>query len=156
MYLRCLTGDRPCDWLRWLPWVEYVFNTAYQSSLRETPFRVVYGRDPPSIPSYEPGETRVAAVATTMEERAEFLEDIRHRLEQAQAVQKRYYDRAHRSVSFLGGRLGPPSSSASCSGVSSPGPHRQAQSEVLRAIPRHRAHQRRGSSSHAAPTGPTP
>jgi hypothetical protein len=35
-----------------------------------------------------------------MEERAEFLEDIRHRLEQAQAVQKRYYDRAHRSVSF--------------------------------------------------------
>jgi hypothetical protein len=100
MYLRCLTGDRPRDWLRWLPWAEYVFNTAYQSSLRETPFRVVYGRDPPSIRSYEPGETRVAAVATTMEERAEFLEDIRHRLEQAQAVQKRYYDRAHRSVSF--------------------------------------------------------
>jgi hypothetical protein len=100
MYLRCLTGDRPRDWLRWLPWVEYVFNTAYQSSLRETPFRVVYGRDPPSIRSYEPGEMRVAAVATTMEERAEFLEDIRHRLEQGQAVQKRYYDRAHRSVSF--------------------------------------------------------
>ncbi|WVZ89776.1 hypothetical protein U9M48_036140 [Paspalum notatum var. saurae] len=100
MYLRCLTGDRPRDWLRWLPWAEYVFSTAFQSSLRETPFRVVYGRDPPSIRSYEPGETRVAAVAKTMEERAEFLEDIRLRLEQAQAVQKRHYDRAHRSVHF--------------------------------------------------------
>ncbi|WVZ69639.1 hypothetical protein U9M48_018398 [Paspalum notatum var. saurae] len=100
MYLRCLTGDQPRDWLRWLPWAEYVFNTAFQSSPRETPFRVVYGRDPPSIRSYEPGETRVAAVAKTMEERTEFLEDIRIRLEQAQAVQKRHYDRVHRSVHF--------------------------------------------------------
>ena len=33
MYLRCLTGDRPRQWLQWLPWAEYVFNTAYQSSL---------------------------------------------------------------------------------------------------------------------------
>jgi hypothetical protein len=88
MYLWCLTGDRPRDWLRWLPWAEYVFNTAYRSSLWETPFRVVYGRDPPSIRSYEMGETRVAAVARTMEERAEFLEDIRARLLQAQALQK--------------------------------------------------------------------
>jgi len=58
MYLRCITGDRPRQWLRWLPWAEFVFNTAYQTSLRDTPFRVVYGRDPPSIRSYEPGETR--------------------------------------------------------------------------------------------------
>jgi hypothetical protein len=98
MYLWCLTGDRPREWLRWLPWAEYVFNTAYQSSLWETPFHVVYGRDPPSIRSYEPGETRVAAVAKTMEERAEFLEDIRARLLQAQALQKRHYDRGDRQV----------------------------------------------------------
>jgi transposase InsO family protein len=83
MYLRCLTGDRPRDWLRWLPWAEYIFNTAFQSSLRDTPFRVVYGRDPPSLRSYEQGATRVPAVARTLEERAEFLADIRHRLEQA-------------------------------------------------------------------------
>jgi hypothetical protein len=68
MYLRCLTGDRPRQRLQWLPWAEYVFNTAYQSSLRDTPLRVVYGRDPPSIRSYELGETRVADVARTMEE----------------------------------------------------------------------------------------
>jgi len=66
---------------------------AYQTSLRDTPFRIVYGRDPPTIRSYEPGETRVAAVAKTMAERAEFLHDVRFRLEQAQAVQKRHYDK---------------------------------------------------------------
>ena len=69
-------------------------------SLRDTPFRIVYGRDPPSIRSYEPGDTRVPAVAKTMEERATFLADIRYRLEQAQAYQKRFYDRAHREVTY--------------------------------------------------------
>ena len=103
MYLRCLTGDRPRDWLRWLPWAEYVFNTAFQSSLQETPFRVVYGRDPPSLRSYEQGATRVPDVAQSLAERAEFIDDIRHRLEQAQAVQKRAYDRSHRPVVFLVG-----------------------------------------------------
>jgi hypothetical protein len=100
MYLRCLIGDRPRQWLRWLPWTEYLFNTAYQTSLRDTPFRVVYGSDPPSIRSYEPGETRVAAVAKSMEEREEFLADVRYQLEQAQATQKRQYDKVHRHVAY--------------------------------------------------------
>ena len=78
MYLCCFTGDRPHQWLRWLPWAEYIYNTAYQTSLRDTPFQVVYGRDPPTIRSYEPGETRVAAVAKNMADRDEFLEDVRY------------------------------------------------------------------------------
>jgi hypothetical protein len=103
MYLRCFTGDRPKQWLRWLPWVEYIYNTAYQSSLRDTPFKVVYGRDPPSIRSYEPGETRVAAVAKTMAAREELLADVCTRLEQAQAIQKKFYDKLHRPVSYAVG-----------------------------------------------------
>jgi hypothetical protein len=80
--------------------VEYLFNTTYQTSLRDTPFRVVYGRNPPSIRSYEPGEIRVAAVAKSMEEREEFLADVRYRLEQAQAMQKLHYGKVHRHVAY--------------------------------------------------------
>jgi hypothetical protein len=29
MYLRCLAGDRPRQWLQWLSWAEYCYNTAY-------------------------------------------------------------------------------------------------------------------------------
>jgi hypothetical protein len=105
MYLRCFTGDRPRQWVRWLPWAEYIYNTAYQTSLRDTPFRVVYGRDPPIIRSYEPGETRVAAVARSMADRDEFLADVRYRLEQAQATHKKYYDKGHRAVSYEVGDL---------------------------------------------------
>jgi transposase InsO family protein len=49
MYLRCLVGDRPRQWLKWLQWVEYCYNTTFQSSIRTSPFKVVYGGDPPSI-----------------------------------------------------------------------------------------------------------
>jgi hypothetical protein len=44
MYLCCFTGDRPRSWL---PWAEYIYNTACETSLGNTPFRVVYDRDPP-------------------------------------------------------------------------------------------------------------
>jgi hypothetical protein len=39
-------------------------------------------------------------VRMRLEERAAFLDDIRYRLEQAQAVQKRVYDQHHRPMSF--------------------------------------------------------
>ncbi|WVZ92756.1 hypothetical protein U9M48_038799 [Paspalum notatum var. saurae] len=62
--------------------------------------RVVYGRDPPAIRSYDHGDCRVAAVAQHMAERDEFLADVRARLIQAQDVAKRSYDRHHRELSF--------------------------------------------------------
>lgn len=100
MYLRCLTGDRPRQWVRCLTWAEYIYNTAFQTALRDKPFRVVYGRNPPTIRSYEPGETRVAAVAKTIAERDEFIADIRYRLEQAQAMYKHQYDKHQQELSF--------------------------------------------------------
>jgi hypothetical protein len=67
------------------------------------PFKVVYGRDPPSIWSYEPGETRVAAVAKTMAAEEELLADVSYRLVQAQAIQKKFYDQMHCPVSYVVG-----------------------------------------------------
>ena len=49
MYLRCLIGDRPRNWLEWLPLAEFCYNSSYQQSLKTSPFHVVYGRPPPTI-----------------------------------------------------------------------------------------------------------
>ncbi|KAK3124678.1 hypothetical protein QOZ80_7BG0590520 [Eleusine coracana subsp. coracana] len=100
MYLRCLTGDRPRNWVHWLPWAEYTYNTSFHTALSDTPFKVVYGRDPPSLRSYEAGDLRVAAVARTLADQDEFLQDVKARLEQAQHRAKCYYDRGHRDVQF--------------------------------------------------------
>ncbi|KAA8529632.1 hypothetical protein F0562_034268 [Nyssa sinensis] len=98
MYLRCLTSDRPKDWVSWLPWVEYCYNTSYHSSIKATPFEVVYGRSPPSLLSYVPGSTKVDAVDQALQDRDAFLKVVRQRLLQAQERMKRVYDQKHREV----------------------------------------------------------
>jgi hypothetical protein len=68
-------------------------------ALRDTPFRIVYGRDPPTMHTYEPGESRVPAVEHLITDRDAFLQDVRARLLQAQQRHKLYYDK-HRELTF--------------------------------------------------------
>lgn len=103
VYLRCLAGDRPWSWLRWLPWAEYCFSTSYQSALRTSPFQVVYGRPPPTLMSYQPGLARVVAVDKLLLQRDEFLVDIRERLLQAQDYMKSSHDKLHCDSAFQEG-----------------------------------------------------
>ncbi|KAK1608874.1 hypothetical protein QYE76_032547 [Lolium multiflorum] len=100
MYLRCITGDRPRQWLQWLPWAEYCYNTSYHSALKDTPFRIVYGRDPPSLRDYTPGEIRNQAVERQILDRDQFLLDVRDRLLQAAQQYKHFYDVKHRAIAF--------------------------------------------------------
>jgi len=103
MYLRCLTGDRPRDWLDWLPWVEYCYNTAYHSALRTSPFTIVYGRAPPELLLYSPGSAQTDAVDALVSDRDEFLAEVRAHLLQAQEHVRRFYDAKHRPVEFAVG-----------------------------------------------------
>jgi hypothetical protein len=45
-----------------------------------SPFRIVYGRDPPTLLSYQPGAAHIAVVDKQLIARDEFLEEIKHRL----------------------------------------------------------------------------
>jgi hypothetical protein len=104
MYLRCLSSDRPRHWLQWLPWAEYCYNTAFQSSLRTSPFRVVYGRDRSLLRQFVRGEAMLSAVQTQMASQDELLAEIKERLEQAQQQSKKFYDTKHREVEFAVGQ----------------------------------------------------
>ena len=86
VYLRCLAGDRPRSWLRWLPWAEFCYNSSFQTALRATPFEVVYGRPPPTLASYQPGLSKVAALDKQLTARDEFLAAVQERLLQAQSI----------------------------------------------------------------------
>lgn len=104
MYLRCLTGDRPREWLRWLPWAEFAYNSSYQSSIQTSPFAVVYGRLPPSLRSYTAGATRLLAVDKLLGDRDTFMAEVKDRLEQAQQYHKRHYDSKHREQEYAVGQ----------------------------------------------------
>ena len=102
-YLRCITGDRPRAWLDWLPWVEYCYNNTYHSTLRTTPFQVVYGRSPPTLLPYTTGSARTDTVDALLQDHDAFIADVRNRLLQAQAYAKKHYDNHHRELEFAVG-----------------------------------------------------
>ncbi|EXB37930.1 hypothetical protein L484_008556 [Morus notabilis] len=69
MYLRWLTRAKPKDWVWWVPWAEYCYNTSWHSATKTTPFAAVYGRAPPTLLSYVAGTTDLIEVDETLRAR---------------------------------------------------------------------------------------
>ncbi|KAH0781530.1 hypothetical protein KY290_001128 [Solanum tuberosum] len=105
MYLCCFVGTCPRKWVAWVPWEEFCYNISFHSTLQTTPFKVVYGRDPPRLLSYVPGTTRVEVDEHALLERDHILGDIQIRLQASQQRMKEYYDKGHRDVKFSPGSL---------------------------------------------------
>lgn len=81
-------------------WLNFFYNTSYQTVVKCTPFRIVYGRDPPTMLSYKPGMANVAAVDQQLQDRYVFLEDIKQRLLQAQVTMKSTQGKSRREVQY--------------------------------------------------------
>ncbi|KAG8501067.1 hypothetical protein CXB51_003130 [Gossypium anomalum] len=84
MYLRCMTDEDPSKWKQYLPWAKYWYNTAYQSLAGMTPFKALYGRDPPIMIDYLKGASRNDVVNCALQERDEILRKLKKNLMQAQ------------------------------------------------------------------------
>lgn len=68
-----------------------------------TPFKVLYGRDPPPLLRYERGRSSVAAVDHLLEERDAFLDDLKMHLLRAQQKMKAVANSSRRHVEFTVG-----------------------------------------------------
>jgi IS30 family transposase len=56
-YLRCMTGECPNQWVKWLPLAEWWYNTNYHSVTKMTPYQVLYGVPPPLHIPYLPNDS---------------------------------------------------------------------------------------------------
>jgi len=95
-YLRCMCHARPHLWSFWLPLAEFWYNTNYHTSSHMTPFEVVYGQAPPTHLPYLPGESKVAVVARSLQERENMLLYLKFHLMRAQHQMKVFADQ-HRT-----------------------------------------------------------
>jgi hypothetical protein len=95
-YLRCFTGYKPKEWVKWLPWAEWWYNTTYHSATKMTPFEAVYGRPPPILPTYTIGSSMVDQVDRVLRNRTQILHLLKENLTAAQSRMKHQADK-HRS-----------------------------------------------------------
>lgn len=83
-YLRCMCSERPHLWSQWLPLAEYWYNTNFHTATHMSPFEAVYGQSPPLHLPYLPGESKVAVVARSLQERENMILFLKFHLLRAQ------------------------------------------------------------------------
>lgn len=97
-FLRCFINGQPRSWGMWLPWLEFWYNTSFQVSINCSPFKVVYGREPPTLIRFEKGSTAVATLEEQLIERDAILDDIKASLLKAQQRMKKYANMGRRDL----------------------------------------------------------
>jgi hypothetical protein len=84
MYLRCAVHDQPHKCKAWLSLAEFWYNTSYHSSLGCSPFKVLYGYEPPCVVApLVPAVTEVT-MSTLLVQRAMFIDMLKEKLAGAQ------------------------------------------------------------------------
>ena len=104
-YLRCFSNDKPHSWHSWLSWAEYWYNTTFHSSTKMTPFKAVYGRDPPPLVRFGAQSTSVASLEQQLQERDAFLDELKYHLSRAQSKMKMAVDGHRHDVQLEVGDL---------------------------------------------------
>ncbi|PHT87218.1 hypothetical protein T459_09324 [Capsicum annuum] len=101
-YLRCYV-DAPHKWVAMFPWVEYWYNTTYQTSAGMSPFEALYGREPPTIARYVLGSSPSELVEECFVDRDKVLGLLKLNLIKAQARMKKFADKYRSDLEFSKG-----------------------------------------------------
>ncbi|CAL0299324.1 unnamed protein product [Lupinus luteus] len=102
-YLRCMCSDTPQQWLKWLSLAEWWYNTTFHTSIKATPYEIVYGQPPSVYLPYLPGESKVELVDRSLHKRDEMLKLLKFHLQRAQQRMKHMADKHRSDRQFVAG-----------------------------------------------------
>jgi hypothetical protein len=105
MYLRCAVHNSPHQWKQWLALAEFWYNTSYHTTLGCSPFRVLYGYDPPFAAAPLIPDATAADVAQVLADRVVFTEMLKEQLAAAQNRMKMQADRGRTERHFQVGEM---------------------------------------------------
>nr|GEW80641.1 hypothetical protein [Tanacetum cinerariifolium] len=83
LYLRCFIFENPRTWITFLPWAEFWYNSAIQTFIGMTPFKVLYGSEPSSIISSSAAMDTPIDVHTQLQARDVLLSQLKINLTRA-------------------------------------------------------------------------
>ncbi|GKC31843.1 retrotransposable element Tf2 [Tanacetum coccineum] len=88
--LRCMTGDKPKEWVQWIPLAEYWYNTSFHTTIDTTPYQVLYGQAPPAHVTYTARDNANDSVDRSLVAREQLL---KFHLQRAQDMMKTMADK---------------------------------------------------------------
>ncbi|WVZ17843.1 hypothetical protein V8G54_010825, partial [Vigna mungo] len=99
-YLRAFIFQKPSLWYKFLPWAKYHYNTSVHSRSGLSPYQVLHGKPPPSLPSYIVGSSSITAIDETLSSCEAVLRLLQQKLLKAQNRMKEYADKHRRDVIY--------------------------------------------------------
>nr|GEW36501.1 Ty3/gypsy retrotransposon protein [Tanacetum cinerariifolium] len=99
-YLCVMVSNRPQQWVKFLSWAEYCYNTSYHNSIKMSPFQALYVRLPLAMIPYPPGSSKVVAFDEVLSERDELLQQLRHNLLDTKNCMEMKANSSRRDVEF--------------------------------------------------------
>lgn len=103
-YLCCFAGEQPKKWAMWLPWAEYSYNTSFHTSSNTTPFKILYGRDPPTLTPYSDMAISNSSVDQMLMDRDRMLTELKVHWQKAQQRMKISADKHQRDIEYSMGQ----------------------------------------------------
>lgn len=105
LYLRCFTFDNPASWSKWLSWAEFWYNTSFHGSIGMTPFKAVYGRNPPTLVRYSHTASEPVELQVMLQQRDAIITQLKAHLARAQQFMKKYADKGRRHFEYKVGDM---------------------------------------------------
>lgn len=100
MYLRCMTSNKPFQWYKWLPMAEWWYNTTFHTATGMTPFKALYGVQPPTVNYHQEGTNKNPLIAEFVKERAATQQLLKENLQKSQERMKFYADKKRTEREF--------------------------------------------------------
>ncbi|GJR49320.1 integrase [Tanacetum coccineum] len=91
-----MSRGRPKEWFNWVPLAEYWYNTSYHTTIKTTPYQVVYGQPPPAHITYNKEDNLVDVVDKSLSARESAIELMKFHIKRSQDRMKSLADK-HRS-----------------------------------------------------------
>jgi hypothetical protein len=98
--LKCIYAAQPKKWKAWLPLAEFWYNTFFHTTLGCSPFKALYGYEPPFAAAPVLSADTNQDVAQLLDDRNAFSSMLQEQLAAARNMMKMQADRARNERQF--------------------------------------------------------
>lgn len=99
-YLRCFASTHRHQWYKFLHLAEFWYNTSFYTAIQMTPFKALYGREPPNIPDYLAGSVEEQSLDDSLQQSHGILIKLKENLRKRRIQMKKQANNSNQVIWF--------------------------------------------------------